>query len=274
MYKSALVFVSLLFSILFIAAQEQPMMPPLPDFSLQKAGPGKVRIGWVNPYGNDLIQINVQRSYDSLHGYRTMFSTPSPGLPANGFIDNYAEGSTVYYHIFYMLNTNAYFFSKTKKISPGYIDSSLNNSLNTSDSISVALQSNDNIIAKLPYNLFLKFRDSIYTNTKDSLLSAGQNLVVVRPYIPKAGEFHASQYIFTDRSGALNLRLPNAKDRKYTLHVYEADGKTQLFLLKHITDPDLIINKSNFMHAGWFVFELYEDDRLKERNMFYIQKEF
>src|SRR3954451_13571324 len=253
MYKSALVFVSLLFSISFIAAQEQPMMPPLPEFSLQKAGTGKVRIGWVNPYGNSLIQISVQRSFDSLHGYRTMFSTPSPELPANGFIDNYAEGSRVYYRIFYMLRNNAYFFSKTKKVAPGYIDSSLNTALNTSDSISVSFQ--DSIIAKLPYSLFLRFRDSVYSNSKDSMMAAGQNLVVIHPYIPKPGEWRASQYMFTDRSGALNLKLPNAGERKYTLHVYEADGRTQLFLLKHITDTDLIINKTNFMHAGWYVFD-------------------
>src|SRR3954468_987119 len=144
MYKSALVLVSLLLSFLFITAQEQPMMPPLPEFSLQKAGTGKVRIGWVNPYGNSLIQISVQRSYDSIHGYRTMFSTPSPELPANGFIDNYVEGSRVFYRIFYMLSNNAYFFSKTKKIAPGYIDSSLNSSLNTADSVSISLQDNNN----------------------------------------------------------------------------------------------------------------------------------
>src|SRR5436305_7554287 len=128
-----------------------------------------------------------------------------------------------------MLSNNAYFFSKIKKIAPGYIDSSLNNSLNTADSISVALQSNDNIIAKMPYSLFLKFRDSVYSNTKDSLLSVGQNLVVLHPYIPKSGEWRASQYMFTDRFGAINLRLPNAGDKKYSLHVYEVDGKTQLF---------------------------------------------
>jgi len=248
-------------------------MMPLPEFSVQKAGNGKVRIGWVNPYGGDLIQINVQRSYDSLRGYRTMFSTPSPELPANGFIDNYIEGSKVYYRIFYMLNNNAYFFSKVKKIAPGYVDSSLSNTINAADSVSVSLQ-DSSIIATLPYNLFLKFRDSIYTNTKDSLLSIGQNLVVIHPYIPRAGEWRASQYMFTDRSGELNLRLPQAGEKKYALQVFEADGKTQLFFLKHITGSELIINKANFMHAGWFVFELYEDGKLKERNRFYIQKEF
>src|SRR3954464_11046943 len=98
MYKSALVFISLFFSFLFVAAQEQQaMMPPLPEFSLQKVGTGKVRVGWVNPYGTDLIQINVQRSYDSLHGYRTMFSACNNELPENGFIDNYVEGSKVFY---------------------------------------------------------------------------------------------------------------------------------------------------------------------------------
>jgi hypothetical protein len=250
------------------------MMPPLPEFSVQKVGAGKVRVGWVNPYGTDLIQINVQRSYDSTHAYRTMFSTPSPELPANGFIDNYVEGSRVYYRIFYMLRNNAYFFSKTKKVAPGYIDSSLNTSINSADSIIISLQDNNNVIAKLPYSLFLRFRDSVYTNTKDSLMAVGQNLVVIHPYIPRPGEWRASQYMFTDRSGAINLKLPNAGERKYALHVYEADGRTQLFLLKHITDNELIISKTNFMHAGWFVFELYEDDKLKERNRFYIQKEF
>lgn len=272
MYKSALLFVSLCFSFFYVIAQEQSMMPPLPEFSVQKVGTGKVRIGWVNPYGADLIQINVQRSYDSLRSYRTMFSTPSPELPANGFIDNYVEGTKVYYRIFYMLSSNAYFFSKVKKIAPGYVDSTLNSAINRADTVSVALQGN--IIAKLPYNLFLRFKDSIYANTKDSLLTAGENMVVLRPYIPKASEWRASQYVFTDRTGTLNLRLPEAGEKKYSLHVYEEDGKTQLFLLKRISDTDLTINKANFMHAGWFVFELYEDDKLKERSKFYIQKEF
>lgn len=270
MYKSALVFVSLCFSCLYIAAQEQAL--PLPEFAVQNTGKGKVRIGWVNPYGTDLIQINVQRSADSLRGYRTLFSTPSPELPANGFLDNYVDGSKVYYRIFYMLSNNAYFFTKVKKVAPGYVDSSLSNAIKTDDSVSITFQ--DSIITRLPYSVFLKFKDSVYRNTKDSLIAVGQNLVVLRPFIAKATEWRASQYLFADRSGVLNLRLPQAGEKKYTLHVYEADGKTQLFHLKHITDPELTINKGNFMHAGWFVFELYEDDKLKERNKFYIQKAF
>src|SRR5207237_10783661 len=134
--------------------------------------------------------------YYRLYGYSIMFSTSSPELPANGYIDNYTEGSRVFYRIFYMLSNNAYFFSKIKKIAPGYIDSSLNSALNTADSVIISLQDNSNIIAKMPYTLFLKFRDSIYSNTKDSLLSVGQNLVVLRPYIPTAGEWLASPYIF------------------------------------------------------------------------------
>ena len=270
MYKAALVFIFLCFHFSYIAAQEQA--PPLPEFTVQNTGKGKIRIGWVNPYGNDLIQINVQRSYDSLRGYRTMFSTPSPELPANGFLDNYVEGTKVYYRIFYMLSNNAYFFSKVKKVAPGYVDSSLNAAINVADTVSISYH--DSVIARLPYSVFLKFRDSVYSRTKDSLLAVGQNLVVLRPYIPKASEWRASQYMFTDRSGTLNLKLPHADEKKYALHVYEADGKTQLFFLKRITEPELTINKANFMHAGWFVFELYEDDKLRERNKFYIQKEF
>src|SRR6478609_3710810 len=135
MYKSALLSVLFFFSFFYVIAQQQMM--PLPEFSAQDVGKGKVRVGWVNPYGTDLIQIAVQRSYDSLHGYRTIFSTPSPELPANGFLDNYVEGTKVYYRIFYMLSNNAYFFSKVKIIAPGYIDASLNNTINSADSVGI-----------------------------------------------------------------------------------------------------------------------------------------
>ena len=52
----------------------QEIKQALPQFGLQIIGKDKVRISWVNPYGEDLIQISVQRSYDSVRGYKTVFS--------------------------------------------------------------------------------------------------------------------------------------------------------------------------------------------------------
>ena len=74
--------------------------------------------------------------------------------------------------------------------------------------------------------------------------------------------------------GLLICAVPLAHEKSYSLHVYEADNKTQVFYIKRITEPQLMIDKTNFLHAGWFMFELYEDNKLKERNKVFIQKEF
>ncbi len=250
----------------------QPLKQALPQFSLQLIGNNKVRISWVNPYGEDLIQINVQRSYDSVHHYKTVFSTPSPELPENGFIEPYFPGVKVYYRIFYMLGNNVYFFSKTKNTAPSLLDDSIAMQLAASND-TVTIKTSDTIVARLPYNLFLKFKDSVYAKTKDSLLLLSNDTVLLKPYIYN-GPWRASPYLFTDRSGVVNLKLPFAKEKVYSLHVFEADSRTQIFSIRHITEPELMIDKTNFVHAGWFTFELYEDNKLKERNKLFIQKEF
>jgi len=266
------VFVLLLIALCsFLKLSAQQMKEALPEFAVQVVGKDKIRISWVNPYGEDCIQINVQRSYDSLRSYKTVFSTPSPELPENGFIDNYYDGVKVYYRIFYMLSSNAYFFTKTKRAGLGFIDESLASQLNDADTVTIMTA--DTILARFPYSHFLKFKDSIYINTKDSLLSVGNNTILLKPYIYN-GAWRASAYLFTDRAGIINLKLPMAKEKRYSLHVYEGDTRSQIFFIRRITETELMIDKTNFLHAGWFTFELYEDDKLKERNKLYVQKEF
>lgn len=250
----------------------QAAQPPLPQFDLQILGKDKVRISWVNPFGEDLIQINVQRSYDSVRGYKTVFSSPSPELPQNGFVETYYPGVRVYYRIFYMLSSNAYFFAKAKSTVPSLLADSVAAKLAAGND-TVTIKSTDSIVTRLPYSQFLKFKDSIYTKTKDSLFSLSSDTILLRPYVYD-GAWHASVYLFTDRSGVINLKLPNAGEKSYSLRVYEADNRTQLFSIKHITEPNLMIDKANFMHGGWFMFELYEDNKLKERNKVFVQKEF
>lgn len=250
----------------------QDIKPALPQFSLQILGKDKVRIGWVNPYGEDLIQVNVQRSYDSIRGYKTVFSTPSPELPENGFTEPYYPGVRVYYRIFYMLGSNAYFFSKPKLASPSLLTDSMAQQMAASND-TVTVKTLDSIVTRLPYSLFLKFKDSIYTTTKDSLLLLSNDTILLLPYVYN-GAWQASPYFFTDRSGVIDLKLPLAHQKVYSLRVYEADTRKQIFYLKHITEPLLMFDKTNFLHAGWFMFELFEDNKLKERNKLFISKPF
>jgi hypothetical protein len=41
-----------------------------------------------------------------------------------------------------------------------------------------------------------------------------------------------------------------------------------------VKEVQLVLDKADFIHAGWFSFDLFEDGKLKEKNRFYIPKEF
>jgi hypothetical protein len=66
--------------------------------------------------------------------------------------------------------------------------------------------------------------------------------------------------------------LPDAAKRHYTVKFFDENNKL-LFQLSEIRDPSLLLDKTNFHHAGWFHFELYDGDQLKEKNKFFIPKE-
>ena len=68
-------------------------------------------------------------------------------------------------------------------------------------------------------------------------------------------------------------RLPeDEKPKKYSIKFFEED--VPLFELKEIKEREFKIDKSNFYHAGWFRFELYEDDKLIEKHKFQLEKDF
>lgn len=242
----------------------------LPNFSVKNLGKNKVSIGWINPFGQECIQLNVQRSYDSTKGFRTIFSTTSPELPQNGFVDQNAYGSSIFYRIFFILNNNAYFFSKAKRASSGYENDAIAE-LKQTDSITI--KSGDSVLVTLPFGQFKRFRDSILTYTKDSLFAYNATTILLKPYIPTL-EWRPSTHFYVDRTGTVRINIPREEEKKYSLKVFEADGETELFTIKHFTDTPLMLDKTNFIHAGWFVFDLMEDGKLKERNKIFIQKEF
>ncbi|PZP46081.1 MAG: hypothetical protein DI598_12535 [Pseudopedobacter saltans] len=59
------------FSFSILRAQQKP----LPDFFIHKGSQNAVAISWVNNFGDECIQLNVQRSNDSLLNFKTIFST-------------------------------------------------------------------------------------------------------------------------------------------------------------------------------------------------------
>lgn len=243
----------------------------LPNFTVTEKGK-KVIVSWVNPFVG-CIQLNVQRSFDSIKYYRTIFSATSPGLPQNGFSEPKQPNAKTFYRIFYVLEGGAYFFTPAKQATPDFASRSIDVEDKIAPSVkSITVNSRGIPVTKISAPVFLKFRDSILRQTKDTLFAVNDSLVELRKFIPKE-IWKPSPYIFTNKDGYLSISLSEAKNKKYHLKFFEEDG-SPLFEIHQVKEPLLTLDKSNFVHAGWFKFELYEDDKLKEKNKFYLPKDF
>lgn len=383
------IFVFLMLRILSAHAQNV-----LPDFTVKELTKGKIQISWNNPFTN-CIQLSLQRSVDSTGDFRTIFSTQSPELPSNGFVDNrQLPNNKRYYRIFYVLDGGAYFFSKpvvvdviksidvrpitkidTEKNSKKekynsvstksndlikiYIQKSevfkltkseyklFRDSINTKtkdglhkindlaiewrpakannekeeitsiykknlllvklnvnnykkfkDSIATQTQDTlytisqwriqlnpfipeekpylfiykkDTLVAKLELPLYKIFKDSIATKTKDTLFFIDNTQLEIHPFVPKY-VWKPSVYVFTNTKGYVTIMLPLVKQHRYRVIFYDEDA-SELFQIKSIKEMELVLDKTNFMHAGWFSFELFEDDKLKEKNKFLLSRD-
>ena len=81
--------------------------------------------------------------------------------------------------------------------------------------------------------------------------------------------FVPSFYVYTNREGNVYINLPDADKKDYSLKFYD-DSNAFLFDIKSVKENGLTLDKTNFYHAGWFQFELYNDDKLVERHRFYL----
>ncbi len=265
MIQKGIIFIGFIIFSLHTLAQNS-----LPDFSVDNLGKGKIRISWSNPFGESCIQLSIQRSFDSAKNFRTIQSPQSPGLPQNGFIDNDYAAPYSYYRIFYVLTGGAYYFTRPKKMLSGFNGNSISQNGDPNQIITVYFR--DTIFAQFHYPDFKHFSDSILTQTKDSLFTQSSNEVVLKQFV-YSGTWMPSMFIYTDRMGELNINIPDAKQKNYSIIFYGSDDR-QLFAIKHLDYPQLILDKASFMHSGWFTFELFENGKLKERNKFFLPKQF
>ena len=136
----------------------------------------------------------------------------------------------------------------------------------------VYIRKGDTIIGKVAGPRLRNFRDSLLTRTKDTLVFIDGDTLLIRPFVPKE-VYRVSPYVFTGKYGNVNIVLPEAIRKRFTIKFYDDTNKL-LFVVDSIKTTTLIIDKSNFQHAGWFRFELFENDQLKEKNRIFIPKEF
>jgi len=286
---------SLLLSFSLLIAAVAFSQDTLPNFSVRNAGPGKVQVSWFNRYEN-LVQLTVQRSFDSTAYFRTIYSAQSPQLPQNGFIDNSVPvGYKVYYRIQYVFDGGEYHFTPSKGPSAGLDKIYYNTestrvkegseqkekikevaknptSVEARRDIRIYRRSKDSLIAVIDYVDYKKFRDSIVQYTKDTIFFTTEEEVLIKPYIAKP-VWKPSVFVYTNNNGYLTISLPQALQHNYRIVFFEENG-TELFQIKKVKETELTLDKANFIHAGWFYFELYEGDKLKEKNKFYLDKDF
>lgn len=211
----------------------------LPKFSVNNAGNNRIIIGWINNFEN-VRQISIQRSFDSLTGYKTILTVADPATPQNGYADMKATNDHMFYRLYILLDKGVYLFSEAKK------------------PVRDTSRKPDPLIIKID-----KFAgiDSV------AVPNPGNNK-------SRPNAFTPSLYVYTHRDGYVRISLPDEeKPKKYTIKFFEAD-QTFLFELKEIKEKDFKLDKTNFYHAGWFRFELYEDGKLIEKHKFYLEKDF
>ena len=297
----------LLLASLFIQAQDT-----LPRFTATTKGNNRVLISWTNQYPV-ITQINIQRSRDSTRNFQTILAVPDPRIPQNGFVDTKAPTPFMFYRLFIVLDSGRYLFTKSKRAFwdtakvvkasaeknalPGNKRVLVSDSLNAfeaekiRDKLSNAkypdplppgtlpppekiftVTRNDSIVLQFAESSFQLFRDSMVNKTKDTLVFRTADTIQIKTYIPKV-VYKPSKYVFTEKEGNVMIALPDAAVKHYSVKFFE-DDNSSLFEIKQVKESILTVDKANFLHAGWFRFELYEDGKLKERHRFYIPKEF
>jgi hypothetical protein len=220
----------------------------LPKFSVKNMGNNRIVVSWKNNY-QTVKQISIQRSADSLKNYRTILTVPDPMNRENGYVDSKAASDNMFYRLFIVLDGSMYEFSGSKRP--------------IVDTVQVAPTTEQK-------KLMDPFSVDVNRPVKnlDSTLKANGLDQKNKPNI-----FVPSMYVYTSRDGNIHLNLPDADSKKYLVKFFD-ENDNFLFEIKNLKEQSLIVDKTNFYHAGWFKFELYVDDKLQEKHKFLLPKEF
>lgn len=245
-------------------AQPTTALPQSLRLSVIELSAGLHKISWNNPYRN-AVQLAVQRSADSLQNFRTILSAKNPELEENGFTDHTAPHSgNVFYRVFVTLEGGGFFFTPVAKpqAAAATLPKALPQAANVPQKESSETKKKVSTIKKAALSIPKPTTAAI---KKDSILPP-KIVVPESPFLNKK----PSRYVYTDARGLLVIALPKATVNRYKLVIYESDGSV-LFTIEQIREPELIVEKVNFLHTGWFNFELFENGLLLEQNRFYIQ---
>lgn len=268
--KKYLILIFCITALQYVSAQEI-----LPNITVKNFN-GKIIVSWQNTYNIPVTNISIQRSFDSLKNFSTIGTVLNPQNLENGFADDKPPYSKMYYRVFISFEGGSYTFSSTvrpvkipafKKEIPVTTEEI---SFNPADSIEINqkdtsgnLTENNPILPRIQWQVS-PLKDSIgkLPPKKDSIIIKIDPDAITYP----------SQRIYTGKENNLVIYLHNAAVKKYTVKFFD-ENDIFLFELTKLREEYLIIERVNFVHAGWFHFELFENGKLIEKNKFFIGKD-
>lgn len=256
------------FSTLAIAQQ------PLPDFSIQKGPKNHTIISWRNNFGDMLTVLNVQRSGDSVKGFRTIYSVTNLTLSVNAYTDNKPQPGADYYRMYYMLKNGTYAFTKAKRIATGFVTDDLLSKLTGSQTITV----NGENPRKVPLKSLSQLKDSVTNFTSDSLFYVNDSTIQYVKYNAVAAMagttenlIPVSKFLYLNTDNYIVIKLPENELNKYSMTIFKTDGRSTLFKIPRFDRSEIILGKSSFMHTGFYPYEIYKDGKLLERSRMEIK---
>ena len=268
----------LLFCSTFVFAQNV-----LPDITVNNLNK-KVIVSWLNEYKKPIQNIFIQRSYDSLKNFSTIGTVLNPLNLENGYPDLTPPYDRMFYRVTITFENGEYEIGKSARPNINLIE------LIELDVTAMPIKAIKKEIVKeetkLETNLdpaesydstdmiLLKPNEKINPIKKTDSIKGVINLEKsIKTDLKKSIETaFPSLHIYTNKLNVVVINLQNTAIKKYTLKFFDEKEK-QVFEIKHIPDDYLFIEKSNFVHPGWFNFELYEDGVLIEKNKVFLAKD-
>jgi len=228
---------------------------------------GTITISWINRFSQNLSQVNLQRSKDSLKGFVTIHSLPNPDLRSFSYVDKSAKNDSAFYRVFILFEGANYIFSPskrpfrdtTKPAKPAPMIAVQKDS--TKKAATVATKKENATVAQTT------------TAVANNTAVAAKTEPEKPPPPPPKKVWVPSAFIYTGDDGNVVISLSDAAKCKYEIRFMREDSSF-LFRIPSIKEPFVKLDKVNFLQAGWVFFELYDGETLIEKNKFLITRDY
>jgi hypothetical protein len=191
---------------------------------------GRSIVSFQNQYPN-LMSVTLERSNDSTKNFLAINTLNAPKKGENVIIDENPFVGKNYYRLHIYFNKDVEWYSN--KISANVL---------TNDTSSTAYKSNDTVI----------------TSSNNGGVSTSGNIGLIKDSVATVFQYTPSTHVFNNSyTGHINIKLPDAKSKRYSLTFFNIDKK-QVLHIDRISNPSVILDKRNINYKGIIKFSLQE----------------